>query len=452
MTIEAELESVLRTAAAEHHVPGAVAGLLVRDQTYTAVHGVTNVEFPAPVTPASMSQVASITKTFTAAAVMILVQEGRLRLDDPVAAHLPKLGPDTGLDFDAITVEMVISHQSGFDGDHLFVERITDDLSRLADARRLFRPGEDYSYNNAGFSVAGAVIEAVAGQSFDSFVRERLLIPLGMAAATFTADEAITYSVMVPHVVLEDQAYVIRRAGWQPGWELGPIDRAAAGLIASVEHLLAWCRFQRTGTALDGTVILSPESLERLHTPVVTADLTEAVALDWSVRDLDGAGSIGHGGVTAGHVSDLVVVPERDFAFVGLTNATNGASVNQAVRRFALERFAGIDERDPDPDPSLVIDVDRFCGRYLYAFAALEVTPGPDPGTLTVTASPRDDTDGWKPPPDPPVTIAFFAPDQAVTLDAPGPAQVARFGGSDDRDDGSMAWVLWSGRRAPRIE
>lgn len=452
MTIEAELASVLRATAEEHHVPGAAAGVLVGDQTYTAVHGVTNVELPYPVIPATMSQVASITKTFTSAAVMVLVEEGRLRLEDPVARHLPKLGPATGLDFDAITVEMVISHQAGFDGDHLFVERVTDDLSRLADARRLFPPGEDYSYNNAGFSIAGAVIEAVAGQTFASFVRERLLLPLGMVAAAFTADEAITYSVMAPHVVLEDQAYVIRRAGWQPGWELGPGDHAAAGLIASVEHLLAWCRFQRTGSALDGTVILAPESLERLHTPVVTADLTESVALDWSVGDLDGAVSIGHGGVTAGHVSDLVVVPERDFAFAGLTNATNGASVNQAVRRFALERFAGIDERDPEPDPSLVIDVDRFCGRFLYPFAALEVTPGPDPGTLTVTASPRDDTDGWKPPPDPPMTLAFFAPDQAVTLDAPGPAQVARFGGSDDRDDGSMAWVLWSGRRSPRIE
>ncbi len=130
MTIEAELESVLRAAATEHRVPGAVAGLLIGDETYTAVHGVANAEFPTPVTPASMSQVASITKTFTSAAVMLLVQEGRVRLEDPVARHLPDLGPATGLDFDTITVEHLLSHQAGFDGDYLFVEG-SDDLAAL---------------------------------------------------------------------------------------------------------------------------------------------------------------------------------------------------------------------------------------------------------------------------------------------------------------------------------
>lgn len=451
MTIADELASVLRAAAAEHHVPGAVAGVLVGDETHIATHGVTNAEYPAPVTSASMSQVASITKTFTSAAVMLLVQDRRMRLDDPVAKHLPDLGPATGLDFDAITVERALSHQAGFDGDHLFVEGVADDLTALKDARRLFAPGEDYSYNNAAFSICGAVTEAVSGQRYETLVRERFLLPLGMHAAAFTADEVITYPVMAPHVVLEGTAYVLRRAGWQPGWELTPIDRAAGGLVASVEHLLAWCRFQRTGRALDGSVILSPESLERLHTPVVTADLTEAVALDWSVEDFDGVKSIGHGGVTAGYISDLLVVPERDFAFVALTNATNGASVIETVRRFALERFAGIHERDPEPDPSLEIDPARFAGRYLYSFAVLTVTPGPDPGTITLTASRRDDTDGWQPPPEPPMTMGFIAADHAVTLDALGPARVARFGGHDDRDDGSMAWMLWSGRRAPRI-
>lgn len=447
MTIEDELAAVLHAAAEEHHVPGATAGVLVGDESYTAAHGVTNVEYPAPVTPTSLFQVASVTKTFASAAAMVLVEEGRLRLEDPVARHLPDLGPATGLDFDAITVELALSHQSGFDGDYLFVERVPEDLTALADARRLFPPGTGYSYNNAAFSIMGAVIEAVSGQTFESFVRERLLTPLGMASAAFRADEAITYSVASPHVVIGDQAYVIRGAGWQPGWELAPVDRAAGGLVASVEHLLTWARFHRTGVAADGTKILSPESLERLHTPVVNADRTEDVALDWSVRPLEGgAVSVGHGGVTAGYITSLIFVPGRDFAFAGQTNATNGAAVNEAVRRWALERFAGTAERDPEPDPSLVIDVDRLTGRYLYPFAALEVTPGSEAGTLVVTSSARDDTEGWKPPPEPPITFAFFADDQAVSLDASGPAQVIRF----DRGDPAQ-WVLWSGRRSPRV-
>jgi CubicO group peptidase (beta-lactamase class C family) len=446
MALADELTEVLRAAAQEHHVPGAVAGVLAGDERAVAVYGVTGVEHPTPVVPAAMTQVASITKTFTAAAVMLLVEEGHVRLEDPVARHLPTLGPATGLDLDTITLEHLLSHQAGFDGDHLFVERIAQDLGELAHARRLFPPGEGYSYNNAAFSIAGAVVEAVSGQDFATFVRDRLLWPLGMLGASFTADDAITYPVLLPHWVAGDQAYLIRGAGWQPGWELGPVDRAAGGLIASAEHLLTWARFQRDGIEADGSVLLGRESLTRLHTPVVTAHRLEDVALDWEVRDVGGAVSIGHGGVTAGYVSRLVMVPEHAFAFVGLTNATNGAAVNQAVFRWALERVTGRRDRDPAPDPGRVITVDRYTGTYLSPFAVLTVTAGADPNTLLVTPSVRDDTEGWKPPVDPPVTLAFFADDHAVTLDAPGPVGVVRFDGDAARAD----WVLWGGRRSPR--
>jgi CubicO group peptidase (beta-lactamase class C family) len=451
MAIDEELASALQAAAEKHHVPGAAAGVLVGDECFTAAYGVTNVECPAAISPASLFQVGSITKTFTSAAAMLLVQEGRLSLDDPVAKHLPALGPATGLDFDAITVERALSHQAGFDGDHLFVAREWDDLTVLEGARRLFSPGTGYSYNNAGFSIAGAIVAALSEQTFETFVRERLLLPLGMVSAGFTADDVITFPIASPHWVNGDKAYVIRGAGWQPGWELGPVDRPAGGLIASVEHLMTWCRFQRTGTALDGSVILSPDSRARLHTPVVAANRIEDIALDWFVWSIDGATAIGHGGLTAGYASDLVLVPERDFAFVGLTNGTNGALVYDTVRRWALERFAGLDERDPEPDPSLAIDTERFAGRFAHAFSLLTVTPGSAPGTIVVTASKRDDlgTGSWQPPADPPFTCAFFAEDHAVSIAPPGSPRVAGFG--FDRN-GRADWILWGGRRAPRID
>jgi CubicO group peptidase (beta-lactamase class C family) len=446
-----ELALALEAAAREHHVPGAAAGVLVGDECITAAYGVANVDSPAAVTPASLFQVGSISKTFTSAAVMLLVQEGRLALEDPVAKHLPDLGPATGLDLEAITVERALSHQAGFDGDHLFVAREWDDLTTLRGARRLFAPGTGYSYNNAGFSIVGAIITAVSGESFESFVRNRLLRPLGMRSAGFTADEVITSPVAAPHWVNGANAHVIRGAGWQPGWELGPVDRPAGGLIASVEHLMTWCRFQWTGTALDGSEILSRESLGRLHSPVVEATCIEDIGLDWFVWQIDGADAFGHGGLTAGYASDLVVVPAHDFAFVGLTNGTNGAMVYDAVRRWALQRFAGLDEHDPEPDPGLRIDVDRFTGRYLHAFSLLTVTSGAAPGTILVTASKRDDLDetSWQPPIDPPFSCGFFNHDHAVSVSPPGSPRVARFGG--DRD-GRAEWLLWSSRRAPRVD
>jgi CubicO group peptidase (beta-lactamase class C family) len=448
MGIADELAAALQAAARRHHVPGATAGILVGDTCVTAAHGVTNVEHPAPVSPASLFQVGSISKTFTSAAVMVLVQAGKLALDDPVARFLPELGATTGLDLEAITVERTLSHQSGFDGDHLFVAREWDDLAALRDARRLFVPGTGFSYSNAGFSIAGAVVARIVGTTFEAFVRERLLRPLGLRTACFTADEAITHSVAAPHWVNGDTAHQIRGMGWQPHWELGPVDRPAAGLIASVEHLMTWCRFQTTGTALDGAPILTPQSLARLHQPVVTATAVEDIALDWSVWSIDGATGIGHGGLTAGYASDLVVVPERDFAFVGLTNGTNGGRVNDEVRRWALLRFAGLEETDPTPDAAYAVEPARLTGCFEHAFSLLRVTPGERPGTVVLTAFPREGVEGWQPPIDPPFTCAFFTPDHAVSIDPPGPPRILRFGFGDD---GRIDWLLWSGRRAPRV-
>lgn len=448
MGIEQELAEILRTEVERHRVPGAAAGVLVDGECHTAAHGVTNVEHPLEVDETTLFQVGSITKTFTSTAVMLLVEAGALSLDDPVAKHLPELGRTTGLDLDAITVEHLLSHQAGFDGDHLFVGRVADTLDALRGARELFAPGTEYSYNNAAFSITGAVIETVSGRPFESFVRERLLRPLDLRTACFSADDAITHRVAAPHFVLGDLRLVIRGLGWQPGWELGPVDRPAGGLIASVEHLLAWCRFQLTGTAVDGTALISRESLSRLHTPVVTEDLTSAVGLDWFVRSTDGVTTIEHGGLTAGYCSTLVVAPERNVGVVCLTHATNGAAVNETVRRWALEHAAGIRERDPEPDPSIPVDATRFAGTFLYPFGLLTLSAGDSPGTILVTTTPREDVDGWKPPPDPPMTLGFFAEDHAVTVDAPGPARVARFGFGAS---GNADWILWAGRRSPRV-
>lgn len=449
MTITADaLAEVLRSVAEEHHVPGAAAGVLIDGERLTAAHGVTNAEYPAPVSSATLFQVGSVSKTVTAAAVMLLVQDGLVALDDPVSRHLPDLGPATGLDTDAMTVEMTLSHQTGFDGDHLFVVQSTD-LADLADARRLFDPGTGFSYSNAGFSIAGAVIEAASGTPFEVYVRRRLFRPLGMRSATFTADDAITYPVAAPHWVFDGTAHVLRHVGWQPGWEVLPADRPAGGMIASIDDLLTWCAFQRTGAGADGTELLTSASLARLHTPVVRVDRYEEVALDWFVETVDGATTIGHGGVTVGYITDLTIVPERDLAVVTVTNATNGAAVVEAVRRWAFEAGAGLIERDPEPDPALLATVDLapVLGRYLHSFASLEITPGDAPGTIVLTSSRREDVDGWQPPIDDPITFAFVAHDHAVSVDAAGPVRHLSVGAGTD---GAAPWVLLGGRRAPR--
>jgi hypothetical protein len=95
----------------------------------------------------------------------------------------------------------------------------------------------------------------------------------------------------------------------------------------------------------------------------------------------------------------------------------------------------------------VVVDAARFEGRFLYPFAQLTISAGERPSTLRVTSSQRDDVDGWKPPPDPPMTLAFVDDRHAVTLDAPGPQRWSQFGFVDQ---GLAAWLTWESRRALR--
>jgi len=444
-----DLHEALSDSCERHGVPGASVGVLVDGEVVATAHGVQNAERDTPMTTDTHVQVASITKTFTSAAVMLLVEEGLVALDDPVGRHLPDLGTQTGLDADAITLEHLLSHQSGFDGDHLFV---TGDqrVEALADARRLFEPGTGFSYSNAGFSLAGEVVAAVSGLPYDRFVRERLLKPLGFSSAGFTADHLITYPVASPHWVYEGEAHVLRGGGWQPKWELQPLDWAAGGLVATCDQLLEWGRLQWTGTDAQGARLLSEESLARLHTPVVDGEPLDAIALDWYVREIDGATTIGHGGLTAGYLSNLLVLPEREAVVVCLTNATNGHAVIHDVRRWALEHLLGLRQADPDPDPSITVDVTRLHGTYVHPFSLLDVEAGPDDDSVRVAPRANPEAVGWQPPLESPVICRFFTAADVVGADeGPGSPTVARFDLGDDGEP--AAWILWGGRRAPRI-
>ena len=449
MDIADELADILRSVTEEHGVPGASAGVLVDGEVHAVGVGTTSVEHPQAVDAATLFQVGSVSKTFTSAAVMLLVEDGSVGLDDPVARHLPALGPATGLDTEAITVQHLLSHQAGFDGDHLFTSRRSDDLTELANARRFFEPGTGVSYSNAGFSIAGAVIEAVTGEAFEAVVRRRLLKPLGMRTAGFRADAVITNKVAMPHLTLGDETFLLRAGGWQRGWELGPLDRAAGGLIASVDHLLRWCTFNLDGLADDGTALLSPESLERLHTPIVEITPGTRVGLDWFVDQVDGSTVIGHGGETPGYLTDLALVPEQAIGVVSTTNAVNGGPVTRIVRRWALERFAGLIETDPEVDPTVAVDVDRLTGRYLHSFGWIDVTAADEPGHLRTAVTPRDDV-AWQPPAQGPATIAPYGPCDFRSVDLGDDVRTYRFGLDDD---GSPAtWLQQGYRRAPRVD
>ncbi len=177
----------LQELMAEHHVPGVAIGLLTPEGQREICLGVTNVENPLPVTPDTLFQIGSTTKTVTATVLMRLVEEGRVNLDAPVRTYLPDLRL---MDEDAaanVTVRQLLNHTGGWVGDYFENTGNGDDaltriVANLIHQEQVTPLGEVWSYNNAAFYIAGRVIEVVTGETYEAAARRLVLEPAGNAA------------------------------------------------------------------------------------------------------------------------------------------------------------------------------------------------------------------------------------------------------------------------------
>ncbi len=452
------VEAALAEAMERSRVPGVGLGLLCGDERLVAGAGVTSVDHPLPVDGTTLFQIASLTKPFTATAVMRLVEAGKLDLARPVRDYLPEFRLPVEEWTGRVRVEDLLTHAGGWDGDRFLVEAPTPPtLAALVAAfhrnRQLVPPRTAYTYNNAGFSVAGRLLEVTTGQDYPSALRELVLEPLGMSHSFFRSDEVLTHRVAAPHVVGPKGAVVLRGGGWQPGWELLPSDLPAGGLVSCVEDLLVWARFHLgDGRAADGTPLLEPGTLRRMQTEVWPGGCNDdAVGIPWMLHDWGGARFFGHGGHTAGYLSEIAMRREDGFACVVLTSSVNDGGLIDDVRESALSACLGIRCADPAPVPDPPADLAAYTGRYEHAFAVLHVGAGDAPGELRLEPEARPpDPRRWQPPPATPMRLAFIGDDRCIALE-PEVSRGDRFDfGRDER--GRVAWLRSGGRIAPRSE
>ena len=248
-TAEPTLADALRRAdeaadrfLAGRHIPGVVYGV-VRGGELIHVRGIGSLRVGEAATPDadSVFRIASMTKSFTAATILLLRDEGRLALDDPVGRHVPGLAGLRGPTSDAppITIRHLLTMSAGLPTDDPWGDRQQgldlDDFAALLRAGPTFAwtPGLRYEYSNLGYGILGRVITAVARREYRDVVRERLLDPLGMTSTTFEL-------ASVPHARLA-RGYLWRDEGYQPE----PIDPYGAlasmgGIFTSVRDLARW--------------------------------------------------------------------------------------------------------------------------------------------------------------------------------------------------------------------
>ena len=286
------IDLLVKQFMAERRIPGmAVAVLEDGEVLKVQSYGLADLEHSIPVTPETVFQVASLGKQFTAAAVLLLAEDGRLSLDDPISRHLDGM-PTT---WDSITIRHLLNHTSGLPDYESklwaapymrsnYTER--DFVDAVAAAPLLFPPGTEWAYSNSGYMVLGAMVNELAGVHWGEFLKERVFAKAGMSSA-----QAVSATKIIPNRArayrLVDGEYVNQR--------ITPFTFVASGdgaLYLSITDLVRWDQALRRGE------ILSAESRELWWTPARLDDGTEVgYGLGWEVkRDAEKA-LVEHGGI-----------------------------------------------------------------------------------------------------------------------------------------------------------
>ncbi|MEU8125310.1 serine hydrolase domain-containing protein [Spirillospora sp. NPDC049024] len=312
--LAARLEAARLTRA----VPGASLAILDDGRLVTAAAGVTNVMTGVPVTPQSLFQTGSITKVWTAALVMQLVEERALSLDTAIDDVLPApRGGASASSFGTATVRHALSHMSGIDGDFFTDTGRGDDcLERYVELCRthqmIFKPGTGVSYSNAGYVVLGRIIELLTRRSWDRALAERLIEPLGLRATVTLPEEALRFSTAIGHFSGEPA----------DPWSLPRSNGPAGAICATAADVVAFARAFLPDPPVS---ILSADGIGRMRClegrlPYAVPWPLRGWGLAWEIYDWGGTTGFGHGGRSAGQNAYLRILPEHNAVFVLLAN------------------------------------------------------------------------------------------------------------------------------------
>ena len=363
---DARVESVMKAS----EVPGAAIAIVENGKvTLARGYGVRKLGSAEAVGADTLFQIGSTTKAVTATALALLVEEGKIRWDDRVIDHLPGFRMYDPWVTREITVRDILVHRSGLgrgQGDLMFVP--STEISRADLVRRIqflkpatsFRSG--FAYDNVLYAVAGQLIEAVSGKTWEKFVEERILQPVGMkSSVTNDVDRLSAPDRAFPHGRVGE----LRGIGPQQLFDekkvaLGANVGPAGAIAAGANDLARWLAVQLASGQLPGSEqrLFSAESAQAMWQPVVPVPATpfppalaDAVpqfrgyALGWMVQDYRGHKVIQHGGGTLGFRAVVVLIPEKNTGFAIVNNSEDNELV-PGLHYELLDHYLGLPKHD----------------------------------------------------------------------------------------------------------
>jgi CubicO group peptidase (beta-lactamase class C family) len=349
-TIDPALKSRIDTIAAgvleQRGVPSASVAVVQGGKlVYTHAYGRAHIDPDKAATPDMRYSIGSVSKQFTAAAILILQEQGKLKLDDPVGKYVPGLTRG-----DEVTIRQILSHTAGYQ-DFWPEDYLMKPMMQATAAQAIidqwakkpldFEPGTQWQYSNTGYVIAGMVVEKVSGQKLMEFLGEHIFHPLGMRSVWNSDETSLTQTDATPYI--RNAIGPLRAAPKEGrGWMF------AAGELAMTAHDLAlW------DESLIAQKLLKPESYKEMFTEVKLKDGKGThYGLGVSVGDIDGHRDISHSGEVTGFVSDNEVLVDDGVAVAVLTNHMAGGAGD--IARLSASTVMG-QKRTPDEEATLAL-------------------------------------------------------------------------------------------------
>ena len=323
------LEKAVADELKDTGAPGAAVAVVSGDQiVFAKGFGVANVETQAPVTPAMLFRLGATTRMFTATALVMLAEEGKIKLNEPVGRYVKGLSPKIS----QVTVHQLLTNTAGLKDEAPMYGPHED--AALADGIRAWKddycvagPGQKFLFSNPSYWLAGLALQETTGKPFADEMSERLFKPLGMNSSTFRPTTAMNSSLAQGHGT--DGKAIRPLADHAGTWPSG-------SLFSSVNDLARFMIALMNGGRIEGRQTLAPSVIARLSTPYVGLPGTNrSYGYGLIINEYRGMRLLRHGGGRLGYGSLIVVAPEKRFAVILLANQTD-AMFNQAAEK-ALE-------------------------------------------------------------------------------------------------------------------
>jgi CubicO group peptidase (beta-lactamase class C family) len=404
--VAGQLEAKAASFVKENRLPGAAVGIVHEDKlVWSKGIGFADVKKKRRADPKTLYRIASITKTFTATAVMQLRDEGKLALDDPLVTYLPELAvaKSTFAPIEGLTIRRLLSHESGLqseppDADFslvLYESEAAKNLARAADISLTVPPNTQWKYSNLGYQLLGELVARASGMTYARYIRSKILSPLKM-----------TSTALDP---LPQRLQARRAIGYEPRFlsdELDPappepgVFQAEGGLWSCVEDLARWlsCQFSPEP-------VLSEETAAEMHKPryLVDPEWMRAWAIGWYARRRDDEVWIMHSGGHYGFITNACFDPKEKVGAIALLNGFGNATLLAMdlgkIAREAVKAAAPKIEA-PAPLPKKWRDlVGLYVMQHFGSVISLEWRDGkltfldPTDPTWTPTIAPTDDPD-----------------------------------------------------------